>query len=134
MTTTNMNIWKDIYYKNNYITSKEWFDNNMNDAVIYYSKYIDELPSMDFMIINRINGYFQELESIKESKNIIHSRSIINNNHVEFIWIFLSSDIPQIILDCNLYPCCTWNKITKNNPLFELIMFEDQNTTFIDFK
>lgn len=131
-----MNQWKDIYYKNEYQTSKEWFLIHISDdnPCMYYAEYVDDLPPIDFMIKNRINGYFQELMDVKNFSNIAHGRVIIDGKNIKFIWIFVNTDIPSEMKNSALYPCCSWEKITKEDIKFDTIMFNEPNIEFIDYK
>ena len=132
----NMNTWKDIYYKNEYLTSKGWFFSHVTGDTpsIYYAEYTDELPSIDFMIKNRINGYFQELMNVKNFSNMAHGRVIIDGKNIKFIWIFTTAYIPDDMKYSALYPCCKWEKITKDDTRFDTIMFYDSDTESIDYK
>lgn len=131
-----MNPWKDVYYKNEYSISKEWFSNNTSTDIpsIFYAEYIDELPPVVFMIKNRINGHFQELMDIKGFSNIAHGRVIIDGKNIKFIWIFITTDIPTEMKNSSLYPCCKWEKKDKDDSKFNTIMFNEPDTEFIDYK
>ena len=131
-----MNQWKDIYYKNGYLYSKNWFLIHSTDVIpsIFYAEYIDDLPQLEFMINNRINGYLQELMNVNQFSNIAHGRVIIDGKNVRFVWIFVTTDIPNEMVNSTLYPCCKWEKITKNDKLFDTIMFNESDNNFIDYR
>ena len=136
ITSFNMNKWKDIYYKNDYDTSRNWLLANSNNVFpsIYYAIYTEDLPPMEFMVNNRINGYFQELEGTKGFINIGHGRAIMRDGKVIFIWMFTTTEIPDEMKNSSLYQCCSWEKITRDDSRFDTDMLFEEPTNYIDYK
>ena len=111
-----LNEWKRVYSNEPVETAKEWLMQNFDENFfsLYYVKYTESLPPLDFMKSNLVNGYYQSFEG--KMHKIAFASCLIGEN-VEFIWLFQGKEIPTEMKESSLYECSEWSEINLDQAL-----------------
>lgn len=97
-----------------------WFNENYQECEnnsIYLAKYKNEdLPTIEFIRKNRINGYFQQFDT--KIHKIAFGSGFYKDGKLSFVWIFSheNKEVPELMKDSSYFDSFDWTEIDKNDP------------------
>jgi len=136
--------WKKIYCNNPLQVSLDEIVKTPDISFWIANYKSEDLPGMDFMIKNYVNGLFGSVDDIEENEKNVHARhnsfarAFITESptgyNLAIFWILNKLEVPNYFNGTDVFEYFNWTRLEPTDKRIEKYLSKDDNAIIITYK